>query len=112
MEKRAIVVDDEPAICELIAKVLTSAGIESLTVTRSEEAPEILRHEEFTVAFLDYGMAAPDGPELARQMRASASNLLTPIVLISDDQRPAAMAKGFAAGASFLFISRLIESDC
>lgn len=110
MEKRAIVVDDEPAICELIAKVLTSAGIESLTVTRSEEAPEILRHEKFTLAFLDYGMAAPDGPELARQMRASASNLLTPIVLISDDQRPAAMAKGFAAGASF-FVYKPIDRE-
>jgi CheY-like chemotaxis protein len=43
MENRAIIVDDEPATCELIEKVLTSAGIESLTVTKSEDAPEILR---------------------------------------------------------------------
>src|SRR6201997_4748183 len=100
MEKRAIIVDDEPATCELIEKVLTSAGIESVTVTKSEEAPEILRHGKFAVAFLDYEMAFPDGLTLARQMRASGSNRLTPIVLISDDQ-PAPMAKGFEAGASF-----------
>src|SRR5258707_12082190 len=101
MEKRAIIVDDEPATCELIAKVLNSAGMESLTVTNSEEAPAILRRGKFAVAFLDYEMAFPDGPTLARQMRASGANRLTPIVLISDDQIPAAMAKGFEAGASF-----------
>jgi CheY-like chemotaxis protein len=110
MEKRAIIVDDEVATCELIEKVLTSAGIESLSVTKSEEAPEILRHGKFAVAFLDYQMAAPDGPELVRQMRASGRNRLTPIILISDDQRPAAMAKGFEAGASF-FVYKPIDKD-
>src|SRR5260370_32967711 len=99
METRAIIVDDEPATCELIEKVLSSAGIVSLTVTKSEEAPEILRRGKFAVAFLDYEMAFPDGPTLARQMRATGSNRLTPIELISDAQGPAAMAKGFEAGA-------------
>jgi CheY-like chemotaxis protein len=110
MEKRAIIVDDEPATCELIEKVLTSAGIESTTVTKSEEAPDILRHGRFDVAFLDYEMPFPDGLTLARQMRASGSNRLTPIVLVSDDQRPAAMAKGFAAGASF-FVYKPIDRE-
>jgi len=111
MEKRAIIVDDEPATCELIEKVLSSAGIVSLTVTKSEEAPAILRQGKFAVAFLDYEMAFPDGPTLARQMRASGSNRLTPIVLISDDQSPAAMAKGFEAGASS-FTSRSTGTGC
>jgi CheY-like chemotaxis protein len=110
MEKRAIIVDDEPATCELIEKVLTSAGIESLRVTKSEEASEILRHGKFVVAFLDYRMEFPDGPTLTRQMRASGSNRLTPIVLISDDQTPAAMAKGFESGASF-FVYKPIDRD-
>ncbi len=46
-------------------------------------------------------MAAPDGIELARQMRESQRNRTTPIILISDDQRPSAMSIGFEAGASF-----------
>jgi CheY-like chemotaxis protein len=110
MEKRAIIVDDEPATCELIEQVLSSAGIESTKVMKSEEAPEILRHGKFDVAFLDYEMAFPDGLTLARQMRASGSNRLTPIVLVSDDQRPTAMAKGFEAGASF-FVYKPIDRD-
>jgi DNA-binding response OmpR family regulator len=110
MEKRAIIVDDEPATCELIEKVLTSAGIGSLTVTKSEEAPEILRHGRFAVAFLDYHMDFPDGRVLARQMRASGSNRRTPIVMISDDQRPAAVSEGFEAGASF-FLYKPVDKD-
>ena len=110
MEKRAIIVDDELATCELIEKVLTSAGIESLTVTKSEEAPEILRHARFAVAFLDYHMDFPDGRVLARQMRASGSNRRTPIVMISDDQRPAAVSEGFEAGASF-FLYKPVDKE-
>lgn len=110
MEKRAIIVDDEAATCELIEKVLSSAGIESLTVTKSEEAPAILRHGRFAVAFLDYHMEFPDGPELARQMRASGSNRRTPIVMISDDQRPAAVSEGFEAGASF-FLYKPVDKE-
>jgi DNA-binding response OmpR family regulator len=52
MEKRAIIVDDEAATCELIEKVLTSAGIESLTVTKSDQVPGIPRHGRLAVAFL------------------------------------------------------------
>ena len=110
MEKRAIIVDDESATCELIEKVLSSAGIESTTVMRSEEASDILRHGKFDVASMDYEMASPDGATLARQMRASGANRRTPIVLISDDQRPEAMAKGFAAGASF-FVYKPIDRE-
>jgi two-component system, chemotaxis family, chemotaxis protein CheY len=110
MEKRAIIVDDEPATCELIEKVLTSAGIESLAVTNSKEAPEILRHGRFAVAFLDYHMDFPDGRVLARQMRASGSNRGTPIVMISDDQRPGAVSEGFEAGASF-FLYKPVDKD-
>jgi CheY-like chemotaxis protein len=110
MENRAIIVDDEPATCELIERVLNSLGIESLAVTNSAEAPEILRHARFSVAFLDHHMEFPDGPELARQMRTSGSNRLTPIVLISDDQRPAAVSEGFQAGASF-FLYKPVDKE-
>lgn len=110
MEKRAIIVDDEPATCELIEKVLRSAGIESLTVTNREEAPDILRNGRFAVAFLDYHMNFPDGRALARQMRASGSNRRTPIVMLSDDQRPRAVSEGFEAGASF-FLYKPVDKE-
>ncbi len=110
MQRRGLVVDDEKVVCELIGKVLHSVGMDALTLTRSTEAPEILDAGKFDVVFLDLHMPSPDGIELARQMRRSRFNRMTPIVLISDDQRPSALSVGFAAGASF-FLYKPIDKD-
>ena len=110
MYKRALVVDDEQAICDLIQKVLLSAGLEALTLTRSAEAPGLLEEGKFDVVFLDLHMPSPDGIDLARQMRRTESNRVTPIILISDDQRPSAMSIGFEAGANF-FLYKPIDRD-
>ncbi|HEX7697322.1 MAG TPA: response regulator [Candidatus Acidoferrum sp.] len=100
MPRRGLVVDDEPLVCEMIGKVLNSAGMEALILTRSTEAPDILDEGKFDVVFLDLHMPSPDGIEFARQVRRSRFNRTTPIVL-SDDQRPSALSVGFAARASF-----------
>ena len=107
MQKRALIVDNETATCDLIEKVLMSVGIESLVLNRSAEAPNILREGKFAVAFFSLRMTSPDGPELTRQMRDSTFNRMTPVVMISDDQRPTAMAQGFEAGASFFLYKPL-----
>jgi two-component system chemotaxis response regulator CheY len=110
MKRRGLVVDDEPVVCDMIGKVLNSAGMEALTLTRSTEAPELLDEGKFDVVFLDLHMPSPDGIELARQMRSSRFNRMTPIVLLSDDHRPSALTVGFAAGASF-FLYKPIDKD-
>jgi CheY-like chemotaxis protein len=110
LQKRALIVDDEPATCELIERMLGSLGIESLVMTKSAEAAHILRQSKFAIVFLDYRMSFPDGAELTRQLRESGLNRLTPVVLISDDQHPQAMTRGFEAGASF-FLYKPIDKD-
>lgn len=101
MTRRALVVDDEAATCELIQKVLYAAGVDALTLTHSGQAPGFLEEGKFDIVFFDLQMSPPDGIELSREMRKSKSNHNTPIILLSDDQRPSAMSRGFEAGASF-----------
>ena len=110
MQKRALIVDDDEATCKLIEKVLGSVGIESLVLTKSTEAAGALRQGKFAIVFLDFRMTFPDGAELTRQIRDSGFNRMTPVVLISDDQRPHAMSKGFEAGASF-FLYKPIDKE-
>jgi DNA-binding response OmpR family regulator len=101
MPRRALIVDDEPAVCQLIQGVLTSSGLDSLTLTKSADAAGYLRDEKFDVVLLDFAMPSPSGIELAQQARGSGFNQRTPIIMISDDQRPSAVSVGFDAGASF-----------
>jgi DNA-binding response OmpR family regulator len=110
MQKRALIVDKERATSDLIEKVLSSVGIDSLVLNTSTEAASVIRQGKFAIVFLDFRMKFPDGPELTRQMRDSGFNRMTPVVLISDDPHPHAMAKGFEAGASF-FLYKPIDKD-
>jgi len=101
MQRQALIVDDEAAVCQMVGKVLTAAGMQVVALTRSSEAPVLLNEGKFEMVFLDLHMASPDGMELAREVRRSAWNRTTPVILISDDQRPSAMAVGFEAGANY-----------
>lgn len=110
MQRRALVVDDEPATCELIQKILYAAGVDALTLTRSGQAASFLEEGKFDMVFFDLHMGSPDGIELSREMRRAGSNRTTPIILLSDDQRPSAMSQGFAAGASF-FLYKPVDRE-
>jgi DNA-binding response OmpR family regulator len=110
MQRRALVVDDEPATCELIQKILYAAGVDALTLTRSGQAASFLEEGKFDMVFFDLHMGSPDGIELSREMRRTGSNRTTPIILLSDDQRPSAMSQGFAAGASF-FLYKPVDRE-
>lgn len=101
MRERALVVDDEPAVCALIRAVLGETGIEVFTVGDSTQAPACLQKEKFAIALFDLRMSSPNGVELARLARSSGLNQMTPIVLLSDDPVTSAVAEGFSAGASF-----------
>lgn len=38
MQKQVLIVDDEEAVCQMVGKVLTAAGMESLALTSSSQA--------------------------------------------------------------------------
>ena len=101
MQRRTLVVDDEAADCELIHEVLSSTGIDTLTLSSSAEAEPYIRDEKFSALPFDLRMPPPDGLELTRKARSPGINQTTPIILVSDDQSTAAVSQGFAAGASF-----------
>lgn len=110
MQKQVLIVDDEEAVCQMVGKVLTAAGMEPLALTSSSQALDLLNQEKFEMVFFDLHMASPDGMELARHLRRSSWNRSTPIILISDDLRPSAMSVGFEAGANF-FLYKPIDKE-
>jgi len=102
MHRRVLIVDDEPATCELIERTVNTAGMAALVLSSSAQAARALNCGKFDLVFLDFHMTEPNGVELARQVRQTRSNRTTPVILISDDQRPSVVSVGFDAGASFM----------
>jgi two-component system, chemotaxis family, chemotaxis protein CheY len=110
MGKRALVVVDEgPAVSDLIQAVLKSVDMDSVTLTKSADAPILLGNEKFSMLVLDLAQL-PDALALARQARESSFNRATPIILMSNDQSTAAVAAGFEAGVSFFLYKPVDEA--
>src|SRR5256885_16994493 len=107
MQRRVLIIDDEQETCDLIERVVSYLGMEALTLKSSAQAVDLLERNKFDLVILDFHMASPDGVELARLVRQMRMNRMTPVVLISDDQRPSAVAIGFEAGASFILYKPL-----
>lgn len=104
MPNRILIVEDDPALCELIREVVSSAGMEADGMTDSSKAAIRLKQEKFDAVFLDIHMPPPDGFELTKQIRGLGLNQSTPIVIITGEKDPGVMARAFHAGANlFLF---------
>jgi CheY-like chemotaxis protein len=98
---RALVVGDEEAMCALIKETLGAASIEAVTLTSSAEAAAQFLEQKFHVILVDLCVPPVDAFKLVGDIRRSGYNRSTPIIMISDDLRPAALSEGFKAGASF-----------
>lgn len=107
MNRRVLVVDDAQEVCELVEAVLTSAGMDVLATTDSQQAAAHMAREKFDAVFLDVRMPEPDGIELARRARSSGFNQKTPIVMITGDVDPSVQKRAFEAGANFFLYKPL-----
>ena len=102
MSRKALIVDAEPAICEILQEILRPAGIDAITVAKAADAAGRLQTEKFDVVFVDLGPSSVNGIELTRKTRGSGFNRMTPIILFSGDRQRGAFSQGFQAGASFV----------
>lgn len=111
MPSRALVVDDDPANCELIKEVLSSVDIEALALTHSGQAVTFLAREKFDAIFLDVNMPTPDGIELTKKIRSGGLNVSTPIMVITGENDRALLGRAFEAGANFFLYKPIDRHD-
>jgi CheY-like chemotaxis protein len=98
---QALVVGDEEAMCALIKETLGAVSIEAVTFSASADAAARLQERKFDVIVVDLCAPPVDPSKLVKGIRQSGFNQKTPVIMISDDLRPAALSEGFRAGASF-----------
>ena len=95
MSKRVLVVDDEPAIVELIQVLLNGEGFEVASASNGTEGLRALENAKPDLIITDIAMPDMEGVEFISKLRKSG--VTAPIIAMS----------GNAVGMSFLRASKL-----
>ena len=74
--KSALLVDNDPPICELLQEILKSEGMEAVTLANGSEAADYARSQKFDVVFVDSSSPVSDGIELSDLLRPSILNVI------------------------------------
>ena len=94
---RLLVVDDEPAVREILAAMLTLGGFHVTSVGMGSEAIRLLGERSFDLVLLDVNMPGASGWQILDHMRTIAP---VPAVLMISDERYEAEA--LRRGVGFL----------
>jgi DNA-binding NtrC family response regulator len=78
---RALIVDDEPAECELVRDALSHAGFEAFSVQDPVLALDLLATRPFDVVLTDLNMPGMSGTQLCRRISETAPHV--PVVLVT-----------------------------
>ena len=80
---KILVVDDEPAICDLAAELLTAAGYEVLIATDGWQAIALARKEHPNLILLDLVLPRMTGFHVLQEIRKDPRIRNTPILILS-----------------------------
>ena len=97
--KRALVVEDDPSIRELLQLHLGLAGFDVHDVGNGREALDIARTTPFDLLVLDVMLPGLDGVSLCRGVRASGVNTNTPVLMLTARDSEADTVIGLQSGA-------------
>ncbi|MCC6875997.1 MAG: response regulator [Sandaracinaceae bacterium] len=82
-----LVVDDDPAMRELLAEIIQRQGHRAVVVDAAEKGLELLPHWTFQVAFLDHNLPGMQGVILAEYLRRSNPDMILALVTGEDNPK-------------------------
>jgi two-component system cell cycle response regulator len=96
---RILVIDDDPAITELLKYELSTVDREVLMANSATEAEEILRQTDCALIVLDLVLPDLDGRNLLKRLRAHPSTARVPVFVLSGTISSQTRAECLALGA-------------
>lgn len=99
MSSTILVVEDEPAIQELIAVNLSFAGHKTLRATTVEQAVTLIRAELPDLIVLDWMLPGGSGVSFARKLRGDERTREVPIIMLTARSDEADKLEGLESGA-------------
>ena len=83
MQKRILIVDDEPAIGDMVAFALRKAGFEPLRAADGRDAQAVIAERVPDLILLDWMLPGSSGLELARRWRRDPLTRDVPIIMLT-----------------------------
>ena len=96
VKARVLVVDDDPALAEMLSIVLRSEGFEAAVVADGDAALGAFRRERPDIVLLDLMLPGTDGLEVCRQIRAESG---VPIIMLTAKGDTVDVVLGLESGA-------------
>ncbi len=95
--QRMLVIDDDPAVCELMTRLCCKAGYDVVTAATGEEGLRLAREKQPNLITLDVVMPGMDGWAVLKTLKADPHLSAIPVVMITiaDDRQ-----RGLALGAA------------
>lgn len=97
-QKRILVVDDEPDLCEILCYSLRKAGYAADSAGDAAEALVIIRNGGVDLLLLDVMMPGMSGFEFARQLKAAGPTSRLPIIFLTARDAEEDILQGFGIG--------------
>lgn len=99
MSSTILVVEDEPAIQELVSVNLSFAGHKVLRAADAEQAQTLIRAELPDLILLDWMLPGTSGVALARKLRTEERTKAVPIIMLTAKGAEQDKVDGLEAGA-------------
>jgi two-component system phosphate regulon response regulator PhoB len=99
MPANILVVEDEPAIQELLALNITQAGHNAMRALSAEHAQELLRETMPDLILLDWMLPGTNGLEFARKLKSDALTKSIPIIMLTARGDEYDKVRGLEVGA-------------
>lgn len=99
MATRILIVDDDAFNLQLVSKVLSQAGHETITARSGAEALRIVDTLNPDLVILDVMMPEVDGYEVCRRLRRKPATAHLPIMMLTGQETLEEKIKGYEAGA-------------
>lgn len=97
MANKVLIVDDDPAICKLLEKVMRSNELETIVANSGKKALSILENHIFDVILMDVMLGDMEGFEVIKKLRAQG--IKTPVMIVSGRSEDYDSLYGLSLGA-------------
>jgi len=107
---RVLVVDDDPDMAGILARLLAQQGMKAEIAADGYVALETIAASAPDLVLLDVRMPGPDGFEICRRLKGNEATALLPVVLVTALEDHESRVRGIEAGADD-FLSKPVQRE-